>query len=460
MAFEFKITTTTASKLFTIVCANGTATGQVFNAYIDYGDGGLPKRVTAWNDGDLSNTYAVAGQYTISITGSFPNIYMFTSPDKLLIDEVVDLGDVGWKSFWRGFRGCANMTAFNVGTADTSLVSSTDSMLYGCTSLTSLDMSSFNTSNVTTMSSMFRGCTSLTSLDVSSFDTSNTTDLGILFYGCTSLASIDVSSFNTSNVTNMLGVFGEMAITSLDVSNFDTSNVTTMNAMFYGCSGLTTLGLSSFDTINVTNMADMFGACTNLTNLDIKHFNIYSVTTGQNFLLNSNNALTTTQYDELLNAWAAQPYPIPYTDPKFHFGTAKYTVGTITNWYNPGYNGAVFFSTVGNKLVITFDGYFGSWINGAAQQVDNLVVGTTYRFAGTISISGRRNINSQVIYLRVASDVSLATIVAEDSTALDSLTANFTFVATATTMYVGALSVNQALDETLIVEAGISLTEA
>jgi len=266
MAFIFKVTTTSSPQTFTIPCQNvGT-----FNATVDWGDGGPTSSITAYNDGDLAHSYATAGQYTITITGTFPNIYFNNSGDKLLVDEVVDLGDVGWTRLNSAFWGCSNMTAFNGGTADTS--------------------------GVTLMSFMFTDCSSLTSLDVTSFDTANVTNMSYMFQGCSSL-------------------------TSLDVSGFDTSSVTNMYAMFFNCASLTSLDLSSFNTASVTTMAYMFSNCTNLTGLQISGWDVSSVNNGTGFLQNANNALSTQEYNNTLRAWSQQSVQSGVT---WHFGDATY----------------------------------------------------------------------------------------------------------------------------------------
>ena len=286
MAFIFKVTTTGSPQTFTIPCQNvGT-----FNATIDWGDGGPTSSITAYNDADLAHSYATAGQYTITITGTFPNIYFNNGGDRLLVDDVVDLGDVGWQALNRAFYGCSNMTAFNVGTADTSGVTGMSVMFANCTGLTTLDLSGFDTTNVTNIEQMFFGCTNLTSLDVSSFNTSSVTNMRYMFYNCPSLTSLDVSSFNTANVTNMQQMFyGCSSLTSLDVSGFDTSSVTSMQQMFYNCSGLTSLDVSGWNTGNVTNMLGVFQSCSGLTSLGVTSFDTSSVTTMQNMFLSCTN---------------------------------------------------------------------------------------------------------------------------------------------------------------------------
>ena len=600
MSFIFKITTTTSPQTFIIPCVNdGT-----FNATVNYGDGTGSQTVTAYNDSNLTHSFATAGQHTITIDGTFPNVKFYdNTASRVLVDEVVDLGDVGWVYLGYAFRDCSNLTAFNVGTADTSSVttmafmfrdcssltsldlsgfdtssvtstiqivfncssltslnvSSFDTssvttmqqmfqnctnlttldvsnfntsnvttmyamffncnklttlnlssfntsnvtnmqeMLNGCTSLTALDVTSFDTSSVTSMASVFfncdklttldlssfdtssvismtnvfRGCTSLTTLNVSSFDTSSVTNMSQMFRSCSSLSSLDLSNFNTPSVTNMSLMFynclsltslnvssfdtssvttmGYMfqdcsSLASLDVSGFDTSSVTDMGLMFYNCLSLTSLYLSSFDTSSVNNMGLMFYNCSSLTNLDIKNFNVSSVTNGINFLRDSNNALTTTAYDELLEAWAAQDVQ---PNVPWHFGDAQYTVETIADWYSPRSNSSL--SIINNKLVSIAD---STATFGAAQQIDNLIVGNAYKIAGTATCSN----SSASVYFRVSTNSALTANILTIS-AVGTVEADVFFIATATTHYVGTIVTGHAANDTVTIDAGITVKE-
>ena len=626
MSFIFKITTTTSPQTFIIPCVNdGT-----FNATVNYGDGTGSQTVTAYNDSNLTHSFATAGQHTITIDGTFPNVRFYdNAASRVLVDEVVNLGDVGWLNFYAAFRDCINLTVFNVGTTDTSSVNTIQSMFRGCTSLSALDLSNFDTSSVSTISTMFYNCTNLTSLDLSSFDTSSVTTMQSMFYNCLSLTSLDVSGFDTSSVNNMgemffncsslttldlsgfdtssvtgmqqmfqncssltsldlsgfdtssvtsmaamfqncnsltslnlsgfntssvnnmyamfrdcssltsldvsgfntssvttmsymffncnsltaldLSIFNTSSVnnmsymfyncssltslnlssfdtssvttmglmfrdcsslTSLDLSGFDTSSVTTIVAMFRGCAGLTSLNLSGFDTSSVTvmstmfyncnsltsldlsnfntssvtNLSYMFQYCSSLTNLDVKHFDVSNVTNGTSFLQVANNALTTTAYDELLEAWAAQDVQ---PNVAWHFGDAQYTVETIADWYSPRSNSSL--SIINNKLV-SIAGSTGQF--GAAQQVDNLIIGNTYKIVGTATCSN----SAASVYIRVSpvSNVD-GTLFTVNSTG--SVTANATFIATATTHYVGTIVTGHAANDTVTIDAGITVKE-
>ena len=269
--FAMTITTTTADETFTIPCQNV----GVFDAGIQWGDGSV-STITAYNDADLTHTYATAGDHLIRIRGSFPNIYFNDGGDKLKVKSVENLGDVGWESFNNAFRGCSNMTTFTAGNTDTSSVTNMSLMFYNCTSLTSLDVSGFDTSSATSMSEMFRNCTSLTSLDVSGFDTSSATSMSAMFRSCTSL-------------------------TSLDVSGFDTSSVTNMSLMFRDCTSLTdVVGVDNFNIEGLNSTVDLNSFMNNVT-------------------------LPTARYDALLVNWDAQE---PFDGMSPNFGKSKYTAGS------------------------------------------------------------------------------------------------------------------------------------
>lgn len=391
MSFIFKITTTTSPQTFTIPCHfSGT-----FNATVDYGDGTGSQTVTAYNDSNLTHSFATAGQYTITIDGTFPNIrFVNDATSAALVDEVVDLGDVGWLMLYGGFEGCTNLTAFNTGTANTANNMFVQMMFKDCTNLTTLDFTNFNTSNsnVTGFDRMFQGCESITTLDLSSFDTSNVTNMFLMFYRCLNL-------------------------TTLDVSSFDTSSVTDMRLMFYR---------------------------TNLTDLDIKHFDVSSVITASNFLLLSNNALTTAAYDELLEAWAVQDVQ---PNVPWHFGDAQYTVVNIADWYSP--KSASSLSIINNKLVSIAD---STAAFGVAQQIDNLVIGNVYSFIATATCSN----SSATVSLVVSASADVSSPIFNKQ-ATGSVTADDTFTATATTHYVGTVVTGHAANDTVTIDAGISV---
>ena len=276
------------------------AQGATFNAVVDWGDNSPLETITSPTG--FVHPYDTAGDYTISITGTFPNIFLNGGTSAPKLKKVLNLGKVGWTRFDLAFKGCSNLTEFTAGSTDTSAV--------------------------TTMSEMFRSCALLTSLDVSNFDTSSVTDMGVMFFGCTALTSINVSSFNTSKVLNMSYMFYNCALlTSLDVSSFNTSLVNNMSNMFRQCLVLTSLDVSSFVTSSISNMALMFHTTNALTSIvGVEDWDITGLnSTGDltNFL--TGGKMTTAQYDNLLVNWEAQASGIPAMTASF--GTSILTLG-------------------------------------------------------------------------------------------------------------------------------------
>ena len=164
--------TTGAFETITIPCQNlGT-----FNAVVDWGDSSPPETITTYNG--FSHVYDDIGDHTISITGTFPNIFFNSGGDKLKIKRVTNLGTVGWATFRRAFEGCTNLTGFTAGSTDTSAVTDMFAMFNACTGLTTVD-ASFDTSSVTSMFAMFQTCSGLTSLvgvedwDITGLDSTN-----------------------------------------------------------------------------------------------------------------------------------------------------------------------------------------------------------------------------------------------------------------------------------------------
>jgi surface protein len=294
--FVWTVATTTTNETFTIPCQNV----GVFNATVDWGDGSTSD-ITAYNDADLTHTYASAGDHQIKISGSFPNVYFNVLVDNNKVKSVENLGVVGWKTFQRAFYRCSSLESFVAGNTDTSDVTSTTHMFYQGYGLTTLDITGFDTSSVTDMNNMFYNCSTITTLDVTGFDTSSVTDMNNMFRGCESVTTIDLTSFNTSAVTNMSYMFLSCRdVTTLDVTSFNTSAVTNMGFMFYRCEAATDIvGVEDFNIEGLNSTGDLNTFATFVT-------------------------LPTSRYDALLINWDAQN---PFDGMSPDFGNSTYTAG-------------------------------------------------------------------------------------------------------------------------------------
>ncbi len=275
---------TTGSDETVTIPAGNTGT---YNATIDWGDESADSTITTYNDADLAHTYADAGTYDVTISGTFPWLYFNNGGDKLKLKEIKSWGDIGQTSLSGAFYGCSNMTCtatdtagwslvtnmsstfrgcslFNgaFGDADTSAVTTMYQMFYDCDAFNQSLGSNFDTSAVTTMANMFYKCSAFNQSLGSNFDTSAVTSMRAMFYDCDAFNQSLGSNFDTSAVTNMADMFYACDAFNQSLgSNFDTSAVTNMSGMFYQCTAFNQSLGSNFDTSAVTNMANMFYKC-------------------------------------------------------------------------------------------------------------------------------------------------------------------------------------------------------
>lgn len=319
-----------------------------YNFKVNWGDNS-ESTITAYNQAEVTHTYAAQGTYTIHITGTCYGWQFNNGGDRLKILNISKWGDafrVAPTDTNAGhFYGCSNLTLTATDALDLTGATSALNMFRSCSAMTSAPtMSLWNTASITNMQAMFHTCT-LFNQDLSGFNTSNVTNMPYMLVNCSNFNSPvpfstakvttmegmfggcakfnqSVATFNTSACTRTLGMFQNCAAFNQSVANFDTSKVTTMNGMFQGCT-VFNQPVSTFNTSNVTDMAGMFQSCAAFKE-DLSGFNVAKVTTASNMMASSNinDTGTTMRYDALLNAWAAQTV---LASVPFHAGTAKYS---------------------------------------------------------------------------------------------------------------------------------------
>lgn len=197
---DFITTWTVSSSNLTITIP--TNSNKTYDYIVDWGDG---SEASEGLTGDATHTYASAGTYTVSISGTFPQIYFNNSGSKDNIVSIEQWGNIQWESMFKAFKGCSNLTLNATDAPDLSNATSLVQMFRNATSLTTNEaMNTWNTSTITNMWNVFNGATNFNQ-DISNWDVSNVTKMGSTFRN---------TSFNQ------------------DLSNWDISNVTTMQTMF------------------------------------------------------------------------------------------------------------------------------------------------------------------------------------------------------------------------------------
>ena len=271
----------------------------VYDFVVDWGDG-TTNTIQAWNAAAATHTYAVAGTYTVNITGIIHGFCFNNGGDRLKLMSIAQ---------W----GILRVATPTYGGA---------SSFSGCSNLIFLNNDFLDTTNLTSLFYFFASCVSITTIPGLSFwDVSNVTNMSYMFQYCSNFNQ-SLNSWDVGSVTNMTQTFNECANFNQPLNSWDVSSVTNMTFVFNGCTNFNQ-PLNSWDVGNVTNMSAMFRLCTNF-NQPLNNWNVSKVTNMSNFLAEA-NAWSNAYYDACLVAWSAltlKPNVVA------HFGDAKYTQST------------------------------------------------------------------------------------------------------------------------------------
>ncbi len=268
-------------------------TGDGYNYAVDWGDGNASSAVT----GNITHTYSTPGTYTVSITGSFPRIYINNSGDRLKLVGINQWGSIAWTSMAKAFYGANNASMLAPDAPDLSNVTDMSFMFAFNQATWNSSIGSWDTSHVTNMAGLFSRASTFNK-NISSWNVSNVTDMNSMFYLATSFNQ-PLNTWNVGRVTNMNGMFLQASAFNQPLGSWNVSNVTDMGNLFYLASAFSQ-PLHTWNIRNVTDMHSMLGGTV---------------------------PLSTANYDALLTAWAALPVR---QNVVFGAGTNKYTCASNT----------------------------------------------------------------------------------------------------------------------------------
>jgi len=357
-------------------------------AVINWGDG-----TSETSTGDLTaKTYALAGYYDISVTGTYTAPLFNNGGDRLKCVDVRQWGQVTGMTTWNAsFRGCDNLvgtatdapvligalssmfegcTVFNgaIGNWNTSAVTSMSNMFYQATAFNQ-DIGSWDTSEVTTMGGMFRDASAFNQ-DIGSWNTSEVTNMSFMFRGIT--FNQDIGSWNTSEVTSMSYMFYQATAFNQDIGSWDTSAVTGMVQMFYAAAAFNQ-DIGSWNTSAVTNMGAMFDAASAF-NQDIGSWNTSEVT-NMGAMFRDASA-----FNQDIGAWNTSEVTnmaVMFRGITFNQDIGSWNTSAVTNMYQ------MFFAAS------AFNQDIGSW---NTSEVTNM--GAMFRDASAFNNGGSATINN------------------------------------------------------------------
>jgi surface protein len=329
-----------------------TSTG--LNMRVDWGDGTVE---TITNHTLAIHTYASAGTYTISVTGSILGWQFNNGGDKLKILNIINWSSLNISTDF-GFYGCTNLTAsatdaplitatslreyfrecpnFNgeIGNWNVSQVQNMRGMfqgvLGGTKNIFNRYIGDWNTSSVTNMSFMFDWCSFNQNISTkvvtvngntyTAWDMSNVIDIAIMFRG-NIIFNQPIENWNTSNIQGMFGVFNSANAFNRPIEIWDTSSVTSMGQMFQANS-IFNRPIGIWDVSSVTDMREMFNGNGGF-NQNIGAWNVSNVTNFTNFMASRSPAnYSAANLNAIYNGWSSRP-----VQPNLNitFGSIKYT---------------------------------------------------------------------------------------------------------------------------------------
>ena len=344
-----------------------TSTG--LNIVVDWGDA-TTSTITNHLDAAVTHTYASAGTYSISITGTLPGWQFANTGDRLkilnisswgvlnittnaifrgctnLISNATDAPTITTTDLFSTFRSCTNFNS-NVGSWNVSAVTNMTNMFSAASAFNnggSSSIGTWNTSAVTNMSSMFSAASAFNQ-PIGTWNTGAATTINGMFSFAT-VFNQNIGSWNTSVVTDMNGLFSGCPAFNQNIGSWNTTAVTSMSSTFNGATSFNQ-NISSWNTALVTNMSNMFnsatafnqnigtwntGAVTTMSSMfngatafqqNIGSWNVALVTNFTNFMVTKTPAtFSTTNLNAIYNGWSASGVQPNRT---ITFGTANFT---------------------------------------------------------------------------------------------------------------------------------------
>jgi surface protein len=258
---------------------------ETYDYHVDWGDGSNSTN----QSGDATHVYASSGIKTVTITGTFPRIYLNNGSEAEKITSINQWGTGTWTSMASAFFHAENL-----------VMTATDSP---------------DLSQVTSMKEMFRRAFVFNG-DISGWDTSSVTDMNSVFHNANAFNQ-DISGWDTSSVTDMSNMFMHADVFNQNIGGWDTSMVTSMSSMFRNAN-VFNQNISEWDTSMVTNMSSMFRRA-DVFNQNIGSWDVASLTNAYNMFYAV--TLSSENYDALLAGWAVQSLQ---TGVNFHGGNSQY----------------------------------------------------------------------------------------------------------------------------------------
>lgn len=279
-----------------------------YNFVVDWGDS-TTDTITAWNQAQVTHTYASSGTYTITIKGVIIGWRFDNTGDRLKILNVTEWGSIVFQSSNNinggSFRGCAN---FNFSATDTPIIEgpSQDGFFGGCTNLTANpSINSWDLSEITVgLRNFFIGCTNFNQ-NIGLWNISGADSLQGMFASCTSFnngGSADINNWNVSNVTNFSSMFSGATSFNQPIGNWNISSAINISSMFNGATSFNQ-NIGGWDVSNVTTVTGLFNGANAFNNGGSPSINDWNTSNWTGNVVAANQAFFGSAFNQPIGNW-------------------------------------------------------------------------------------------------------------------------------------------------------------
>jgi len=258
--------------------------GGSYNFNVKWGDGSQSD-ITAYNQAEVTHTYAAEGIYIVTITGHMDGFTFNNTGDRLKLMSIER-----WGCFLPTTIGFLPPNTNPAG--DFNVVG----VFYGCANLNLSEVNDIlNIGSCWTMQNFFRSCITLTFVNhIEDWITNNVVSFYSTFRLCNNFNS-NISSWQTGNCINFLGTFQSCVNYNQPLSNWDMGKAILINTMFDGCSKFNQ-NINNWNVSNVVNFRFSLRNCP----LFNQPLNNWDVGNGEDFNGMFTNSFS---FNQSLNSW-------------------------------------------------------------------------------------------------------------------------------------------------------------
>jgi surface protein len=188
--------------------------GGTYNFVVEWGDG---TSETITSSTQALHTYAAAGVYNVTITGTLVGWRFNDGGDKLKLLDVMQWGTMRLGNNNGYYYGCENLVTSAVDTPDLTGTTNINSMFNRAYSFNS-PIGGWDVSSVTNMGAMFFYASSFNQ-PIGGWDVSSVTDMAFTFYQASSFNQ-PIGEWDVSSVTNMRNMFFSASSFNQDISRW------------------------------------------------------------------------------------------------------------------------------------------------------------------------------------------------------------------------------------------------